>query len=1124
MTDQSFAGLCTRMQGKSITRGWDCIVTMNRPKVNALLDQQYISKFKEKGFLKKIFGEVAITPDGYSMLDFTGLVLGHPRLSFENATLANSRARLTMDVESGTVSQRLNVPGYPSRITESFTVTPQQGFKVFMDIDLKASTGIVEEQGRVIIDLGDAFNFSSNLLEDELAQAALGRFFQRLYRGLSPEARVYDLGQLDFKSDDMLVPREFEIRTQKAPGGNDPLSDSYLEGAVVLFIRTRNNPSNGSTPVDGSNFPYLIPDDRDPGTGDAIYSGSLILASRVVFDWYVEPYVRDNVGNGLRFRSTSQSNDIARSQQAIAGAFPVDDVYYEWRAGVFGKGYIRNSLPLSVAFSNDLAHRALCVYPDNGMLRYEWLGEQPYQFFFYEDRTFPGVDPKELYIDTLLWPTVKVDMMPIIDVEKNIVRFETQTGEIIELYENLYQKLQFWVGTDIATQIRARLTEPKQIIKQALQGIKTPELNVFHLNHLLFPKQNALLLTQAALPGDLFLVGHIDPKHTSFTLEPLYSRVKAGRTVQLAVKQIVLRETNVIWSARNIKDEQAPETISQTGLFTAPDVSQIKDLAERYIITASYTAEDGHLREASALVAVVAESLTVTPGIATLEFSEGKTVKLRATNLGTGALTWKLRENFGDLVPEGNSATYRLPQEPPEQAAGLVIIDVEDPSTGDKATATILWLQKLFILAVRPAYHPGLPARASTQLRVADPAFDPNHIVWNVIAGEGQVTEDGLYTAPDVITSPYAIVEATFKPGPLAKRGYGIVHLSNFARASGWTELRSIKLTTDSASPTVYSNGLQQVNVTVAVDPKDVGAEKGSISDTEKGSIQLLAKDENNDWQPLPRTGTSGVPEGGEWGYGIEANDYVQYPAPPEDPGRHRPIAAGVGYASFYVQSRAAGTLQIAASMRGDDGLTYLSTAEGDPDDSERTITFRAVEPPDFASSVYTFNIERVEGLDDGDDNDDGNNDGDDKDLTTVDYYLLKLVLYDDQILIKHVEFEAAKSIVQWESRQFNEDVCSFTGYAFAGSRALNFDPLLYARMPENIRPKKELVPGKEVPDGALLLSLHRCEYWNFDLKCEPDYTSGLILIIYDVNGNRHRVRVNFKSPTNRNGLTATKL
>jgi hypothetical protein len=1118
MMDQSFAGLCASMQGISITRGWDCIVTMSRPKVNALLEQQYISKFKEKGFLKKIFGEVAITDDGYSMLDFTGLVLGHPRLSFENATLANSRARLTMDVESGTVSQRLNIPNYPSRITESFTVTPQQGFKVFMDIDLKASTGIVEEQGRVIIDLGDAFNFSSNLLEEGLAQLALGRFFQRLYRGLPPEARVYDLGHLDFNDDDMLVPREFEIRTQKAPRGDGPLSDYDPAGAVVLFIRTRNNPTNGSTPVDGSDFRYLIPNDINPKTGEALYSGSLVLASRVVFNWLIEPRILNAIGWGLRFEP-NRSNDLICSLRGMAGGYFADPHYYRWNYdphGV-GYGYLKSLAPLGLAFFDQGDERAFHIGSDeHHNLRCHWDRIETIQLESYKKLIPPFLTD---HSDATVWVHFDRRFKPEVNPTSNIVSFQLQLGDVYNFGYEFYSGLPFYVPNAAKFHFDRYFGFKFVDLRNALRAIDVPEINVFHLNHLLFPQQNALLLTNAALPGDLFLVGHIDPKHTSFTLEPLSSRVKAGRTVQLAVKQIALRETNITWSARNINGEQVPETISQTGLFTAPDLAQIKDLAERYIITASYIADDGQPREASAMVAVVVESLTVTPGIATLAFTEDKTVTLRATSLGTGALTWTLREDFGELVPDGSNATYKLPQEEPEQAAGLVVIDVEDPATGDKATATILWLQKTFIMPVEPAYHPGLPAKASTQLRVTEPDYDPNHISWKVLAGEGQVTQSGLYTAPDVITSPYAVIEATFGTGVRLKRGYGIVHLSSFARASGWTELKSIKLTSNSVSPTVYSNGLQQVNVTVAVEPKDVGQEPGKISESELASIQLLAKDENDDWQPLPRTGRSGVPEGGKWGYGIEANDYIQYPVSQGDPGRHAPAALDVGYVTFYVQSRASGTLQIAASMRGDDGLTYLSTMEGDPGDSERTITFRAVDPVDFADSVYTYNVLRVAGTDEEDDDNDGENDGNDKDLVTVDYYFLKLELYDDQILIHHVEFEAAKSIVQWESRQFNEDVCSFTGYALAGSRVLNFDPLLYARIPENIRPKKELLQNKVVPPGELLFSLHRCEYWNFDLACEPDYTGGLIVLIYDDSGNRHRLKVNFKSPLNRNSL-----
>ncbi|WP_095149320.1 hypothetical protein [Pseudomonas sp. Irchel s3a18] len=1124
MLDQSFIGLCERMQGKSMTRGWDAIVTMNRTKVNALLEQQYISKLKETRVLKKIFGEVKLTANGYSILDLTGLVLSPPRLSFENATLTNSRARLTMDVESGTVSQRLNVPGYPSRVTESFSVTPQHGFKVFADIDLFASTGTVEELGRVILDLGNAINFTSNLVDEPLAQEALGVFFARLYRALPWEERVYELGELKFNDDDLLVPREFAIRTQMAPGGNDVLSDSYLDGAVVLFVRTRNNPASGSLPVEGSGFPYLIPNDRHPVTREAIYSGSLVLASRVVFDWFVEPYLMKEIGHDLRFRRESESNEIARSLQASAGGFPIEDVHYKWTAGMFGRGEIKNTLPLTVSFLNAAPDKSFCVFSDSAMLVYEWLGDQMYQFYFYEDRTFPGVDPKEAVIESRIRPTVQVKIKPVVAVD-NIVRFETQAGYELEVHEFLYDALRPYISDTYAGLISRKLIPPKDLIKEAFKGLSAPEINVFHLNHLLFPEQNTLLLTEAALPGDLFLVGHIDPKHTAFTLEPLFGRVKAGTTLQFEVRQLALRAMPMTWSACNIDGEQVPGVIDQNGLFTAPDLSLINGLAERYIVTAAYTGDDGLVREASAMAAVVVESLSVTPSIATLDFSDAKRdVSFRAVNLGTGPLRWTLREPFGTLQSNGNEALYTLPNTPGEQAGGLVVIDVEDLSSGEKTSTCILWLRRNFILPVVPGFHPGLPAGAVTQLRVADRDIDPDDLVWDVLAGDGQVDrETGLFTAPDTIKSPYTVVQATYGRGTMAHRGYGIIHLSNFARASDWTELSWIKLTSNSNSLSLYGNGLQQVNVTVSVQPKEVDNKPVEVSDEEMASIQLVRKDEHGKWLPLDRVGLSGVPEGGGWAYNLEANDYDPYPPVT---GHEQPTGGAVPHertALFYVQSRAMGTLEIAASLRGDNGITYLSNGVGDPSAPERTITLSCEEPPDYSGAVYTLTPKRMEGADDGFDAE-FENQGNDKDLTTVDYYLLRLEIDRVIIPIRKVEFLAAKSMVQWESRQLDEDVCSFTGYAYAGSRELRFDPLLYARIPEPLRPDKEIDRSFVIPSGQLMLSLHRCEYWKFDKGCEPDYTVGLDLIIHDHYGSRHRVKIDFKNPSNRNSLIAKKL
>ena len=135
MLDNSFDGLCRRMQGKSITRGWDAVVTMNRTKVNALFEQQYIDRINKYSFIERITGSHPIDTSGYAVLELSGLILSQPLLSFENASLANSRARLTFRVEAGTVNQRLKLPGAPERVTSSFVVSPQQGFEVHADID-----------------------------------------------------------------------------------------------------------------------------------------------------------------------------------------------------------------------------------------------------------------------------------------------------------------------------------------------------------------------------------------------------------------------------------------------------------------------------------------------------------------------------------------------------------------------------------------------------------------------------------------------------------------------------------------------------------------------------------------------------------------------------------------------------------------------------------------------------------------------------------------------------------------------------------------------------------------------------------------------------------------------------
>lgn len=397
-----------------------------------------------------------------------------------------------------------------------------------------------------------------------------------------------------------------------------------------------------------------------------------------------------------------------------------------------------------------------------------------------------------------------------------------------------------------------------------------------------------------------------------------------------------------------------------------------------------------------------------------------------------------------------------------------------------------------------------------------------------MIAGGGSVDErTGEYTAPEQIRSPYALVQASIGNPPLEHKGYSLIHLSDYARAPRWKALSSFTLTTDSLSTRVLANGMQQVNVVVEVKPEsDADGNPVDISDEEWESIRLVTKE----WAPLKQVGAQGVPARPEdegiawdpWGYSNTRNEYRQYQGAADAPALVEDVPARNGRTrTFYVQTRAQNKLEIAAYLRGDNGLPYYSNESGGSVADKRLIEITPIAPPNFTSSLYTMTPTRVEG---GQHNDD--------DMTTIDYYTLRLEMRDSLIRLKSAEFLSARSIVQWESRQFAEDACSFVGYAVYGSNVLNFDPLLYARMPDpgppapgepdkRVRPAKTLKAGHQVPEGHLLFSLHRCEYWNFDIGCEPDYTSGLRLRLYDIDGNRHALKIRFNSITDRNSLVA---
>lgn len=274
----SMQQLLASMQRGEVTQGWGAISAFGRARLNRLLEQQFVASFNEFSFLPPFSVEkIYLSDDQSEWMQLQAVVLSKPLLSFETASLDNSRATLTLGIMAGTVNTYSKSVGKPLTLLSSYTLAEQQGYSLIMNINLSMVVGEVERRGRVTLDLRNSLSFKCNLAEQIGAQNRIGEAFAGFVRALPRHKRVFELGTLDLKGYNALTPTTFYIRTQAAPGAKNAKSANYGEGGVLIFIALRGKPSPGYFPGEGSGFPYFIPDDRD-GQSNDLYSAALVIS------------------------------------------------------------------------------------------------------------------------------------------------------------------------------------------------------------------------------------------------------------------------------------------------------------------------------------------------------------------------------------------------------------------------------------------------------------------------------------------------------------------------------------------------------------------------------------------------------------------------------------------------------------------------------------------------------------------------------------------------------------------------------------------------------------------------------------------------------------------------------
>ena len=507
------------MSGKTITLGWDAVVAYDMDTVNTLFAQQYVQNVSANQHFPPLTTTIEIA-EGTLSLVVNNLTLGPPLISFSGANAATQQANVTMNFIAGELIV-LTQAGSVEYVSAYQTIMPADQYALDMLVDLKQVTGEVDDHKKVVVDLANAQNYTANLLSGSGAANLLGEYFQTLFQKEAQGTLTYELGSLVFGSEVNLIPTMFEIRTQAAPSGGS-------DGAVLLFVATTYNPNGGSLP--GEDYPYLIPDG---------FSGALVVGSNTLFGNIMAPtYEKELVGNATVTTHTFDGENAASYISFTGGnAATPQSIKYTWTtgggvwhsiwSGSKGNG-TPNYQPVQVPY------QGLTVQPANDLLAISWSNQWGQEFGASTVEAKTGATSSS---DQTVNLTISADMTAAASVADNVVSF-TGSGSPSVTFGSSGWVAKWFGNGELRDMGGAAVAAAAKPVAQAVLNVQVPQVDVFAVDHLLFPSSNAMQLSAVHIPGDLALFGAVTAASGALTVTPLQAVVARGQTQQFAASRV----------------------------------------------------------------------------------------------------------------------------------------------------------------------------------------------------------------------------------------------------------------------------------------------------------------------------------------------------------------------------------------------------------------------------------------------------------------------------------------------------------------------------------------------------------------------------------------------------------
>ncbi|MFG0409679.1 hypothetical protein [Pseudomonas sp. FYR_11] len=788
MTDYSFNALYAWLKERPRNLNWGMVSFMSRQKLNLLLLQLYIQRFKSSAYLPAITGSIPNGSDQrFALSEFT---LDSPRLSFAGTQLNDCKARLHLQVMSGT-QLLLARAGEGWEVREIREASPLQGPRLSLDLLLANVPGVVDEERRLRLDLKQSSDFSINLSEDADEQRLLGEYFKQKFEALPEAQRVFPLGQLEAGSHPLLRAQSFALRTQarRRDAGDE-------EGAVLTLVRFEGS-DEGDIP--GQDYRYLIPRDR------GYNSGVLFQPERIMLVQLLE-YLK-NTALDVEFTLTFDEQGRLTGAIATCGKIVVADQYVliEFDTEPDSDGNVRHikfSLRLYKMDLNMADALAVSLRDDRVEVSWRVAGVMTIEPIQLDDETGQLADMLE-HFDTSEFFARSQDSFEyqftatykLVDQAGGTLQFEQSDmaevkaprpalGEIKfpppdlgDPLENYYLYM-LWVVIRIVTgAVLERLMRDieasdypslERVIGEAFnrsfecsEPVHALMSEVIKLNF-----GNALIGLDQFAPRDIALYAAVNPIVTAFAIEPMEHTLMAGGAPRpFVVRPAQSSELN--WTCEPVLDSVNSEKIGhidpRSGVYTPPNASDFDGAFVRLRVNAQHT-QNGF--RSSALITVLKRPLQINP-LLYVTHAEGE-VQLQAGYLGDSKdLRWST-PTHGQLNPSGLAAVYKAPAtmppldpEFPLELAAFTVDEVvlSNPSTEQTAVLITEGGNK-DLMRIRREVN----AEAGTVQLTAvinDYVQDPKTVKW-VLRGPGQIDcATGLYTPDKSSQEPFALITAT---------------------------------------------------------------------------------------------------------------------------------------------------------------------------------------------------------------------------------------------------------------------------------------------------------------------------------------------------------------------------